>query len=170
MPSIRHLTLGDLDHELAGTRRVLERVPMDKLDWRPHAKSMTLGELAMHVAAVPFYGIAMLQADRWDMLGPMPPRPPMPTTTAELLAVFDRNVSSLLALLDAADDAAMTATWSMTRGEQVLMSQPRAAALRAFVPNHLIHHRAQLGVYLRLLDVPVPAVYGNSADENPMAG
>ena len=170
MPSIRHLTLGDLEHALRSTRRVLARVPMDKLDWRPHPKSMSLGELAMHTAAVPFIGITMLQHDAWDMAGPRPPRPPMPATTDELLAHFDGHVTQLVALLDGTDDAAMTAIYEVRRGEQVLMSQPRAAMLRTMVPNHLIHHRAQLGVYLRLLDVPVPAVYGNSADENPMAG
>ncbi|MCU0619851.1 MAG: DinB family protein [Gemmatimonadaceae bacterium] len=165
MPSIRHLTLGDLEHELANTRRTLERVPMDKLDWRPHAKSMTLGHLATHIAASPFYGTHMIGNPRFDTAAPMPPAPPMPTTTADLLGLFDTNVADLMAALDGADDAKLGSTWSMTHGETVLQSMPLAAALRAWVPNHLIHHRAQLGVYLRLLDVPVPGLYGPSADE-----
>lgn len=165
MPSIRHLTLGDLPHELANTRRVLERVPLDRRDWAPHAKSMTLGHLAVHIAFSPSYGTHMLAHPRFDMAAPMPPAPAIPATTDELLALFDRNVADLTAALDAADDAKLTSTWEMTHGETVLQSMPLAAALRAWVPNHLIHHRAQLGVYLRLLDVPVPGVYGPSADE-----
>jgi uncharacterized damage-inducible protein DinB len=165
MPSIRHLTLGDLAHELAGTRRVLERVPLDKADWKPHPKSMSLGHLAMHIAFAPFYGTHMLAHPRFDMAAPMPPAPPMATTTAELLAAFDRTSGELMAALDAADDAKLGSSWEMTHGDTVLQSMPLSAALRSWVPNHLIHHRAQLTVYLRLLDVPVPGLYGPSADE-----
>ena len=165
MSSIRQLTFGDLDHELANTRRTLERVPMDKLDWRPHAKSMTLGHLATHIAFTPFYGTHMIAHPRFDTAAPMPPAPPLPTTTEALLALFDANVADLKAALDGADDATLGGTWEMTHGETVLQSMPLSAALRAWVPNHLIHHRAQLGVYLRMLDVPVPGLYGPSADE-----
>jgi uncharacterized damage-inducible protein DinB len=168
MPSIRHLTLGDLDHELASTRRMLERVPLAQRDWQPHPKSMTLGDLAVHTAQLPLFGTLLLAHDRFDVAGPRPPKVDAPATSEALLAMYDHNVAALSQALDATDDAALTAGWAMVRGDTVLRSMPRAAALRSMVGNHLVHHRAQLGVYLRLLDVPVPAMYGRSADENLM--
>jgi uncharacterized damage-inducible protein DinB len=162
---LRHFALGDLAHELSNTRKVLARIPFDRDDWSPHAKSFSVRKLAAHCANLPFWGTSMVKADVWDFAAPQPPAPPLPTTSDELLQRWDANVRELTAALDASTDAHLTQTWTLRRGETVMTQMPRVAAMRGFLVSHLIHHRGQLTVYLRLMDVPVPGLYGASADE-----
>lgn len=163
-PTLAQVSLGDLAHELATTRRVLERVPDEHWDWKPHAKSMTLGQLAGHVANLLNWGIHTMSETGVDFAAP-PAVPPRPADRAGLLAAFDAGAERVRAGVEGADDEALGAPYTMRRGEQVITSMPRAAMLRGWILSHIIHHRGQLTVYLRLLDVPVPSVYGPSADE-----
>jgi uncharacterized damage-inducible protein DinB len=157
--------LGDLQQELATTRRVLERVPLEThADWKPHPKSWTLGQLAAHLCNIPGWGIATLTSDGLDFAQPME-RPEEPRTREALVERFDENARAFTATLGGMDAASLGATWTARRGEHVIFALPRTAILRSTIVSHMIHHRAQLGVYLRLLDVAVPAVYGPSADE-----
>ncbi len=162
--------LPEFDHEMANTRRELERVPDGKFDWKPHPKSMALGRLASHLAELPGWGTMTLTTEELDIAPPGPTsRPPsILSGRAELLAVFDRNVAEARTAIAAAPDAAWMVPWTLKKGGQTLMTMPRVAVMRSLVMNHLIHHRAQLGVFLRLLDVPLPSLYGPSADEAPM--
>ena len=155
--------LPEFDHEMATTRKLLERVPEDKFDWKPHARSFSLGALAAHVATLPMWGTDTLTRSEVN-IGSTPP-PAAPPSKSELLASFDRNVATARAELVNKTDAEMTAMWSLMRGTQTIFSMPKAVVWRSFVLNHLVHHRGQLSVYLRLLDVPVPSMYGPSADE-----
>ena len=157
--------LQELEHEAQTTRRVLERVPGDRLTWRPHEKARTLGELALHVAQVPG-GVAMLVAS------PSPAQAPQfvdpsPKSVAELVPRLEWSVAKAREVLGGLDDAALTAPWTLVQGDRELFTQPRVAMLRAVMLNHWYHHRGQLTVYLRELGVPVPSIYGPSADENP---
>lgn len=167
-PSLKQLALGDLNHELGLTRKLLERVPGAHLDWKPHEKSMSLGGLALHVATIPYWLIRILEADFFDMATAT--RNPPPGSAQEILDAFDDRVANARRALDAADDAALVRPWQLRRGEQVMQTMPRLAVIRAMVISHMIHHRAQLGVYLRMLDVPLPPIYGPSADEQPSFG
>ena len=163
--TLKSAALGDLDQELATTRRLLERVPDDRLDWAPHARSMTLGRLAMHLAELPRMQTAVLTSDSLD-LDTLKARPARSAANrAELLAEFDANVAAMREQLAGADDRTLAESWAMRRGERVLMTQPRAAVMRTMGINHIVHHRGQLSVYLRLLDVPLPPMYGPTADE-----
>ena len=162
--SLRHASLGDLDHELASTRRLLERLPDDGLEWRPHEKSYTLGRLATHVAELPGFALLMLTTDEVDFMKPMPKRAEGKSRD-EILRLFDESSAALRERLDASDDAALRETWTLRAGDHVLSSRPRAASMRTIGINHLIHHRGQLSVYLRLAGVPIPGMYGPSADE-----
>jgi uncharacterized damage-inducible protein DinB len=159
--------LQELEQESATTRRVLERVPQAHLNWKPHPKSMSLGQLALHVAVVPG-NVAEIAA-----LDTMPEAPTFvhqeATTAAELVPALTESVAKARRLLGGFDDAAMAATWRMMSGGREIMAMPRVALVRAIMLNHWYHHRGQLLVYLRLLDVPVPSVYGPTADENPFA-
>lgn len=155
--------LPELDHEMATTRTVLERVPGDRLDWKPHAKSFSIGALATHVATLPTWGVETLERSEIDV-GGQPPQAALPSKD-DVLAAFDKNVAAVRAALTGKTDAELMAIWSLKRSGRTLFSMPKATVLRSFVLNHLIHHRGQLTVYLRLLDVPVPSVYGPSADE-----
>jgi uncharacterized damage-inducible protein DinB len=154
----------ELSREAETTRRVLERVPSDKLSWRPHQKSKTIGELAWHVATIPRRVAAMVQEDDVDVATVK--APPMPATTAGIVEGFDRQVAEAKELLSKLDDAALSRRTTMRRGETKLFSGPKLALLRAVMLNHGYHHRGQLSVYLRLLDIPVPPVYGPTADES----
>ncbi len=167
-PSLKQLALGDLNHELGLTRKLLERVPDAHLDWKPHEKSMTLGGLALHVATIPYWVSRVLEADFFDLAGAT--RNPPPASRQEILDAFEDRVANMRQALDAADDASLTVPWQLRRGEQVLQTMPRLAVIRTMGISHLIHHRAQLGVYLRMLNVPLPAMYGPSADEAPTFG
>ena len=157
--------LAEFDHEMATTRKLLERVPDDKLAWKPHAKSMSLVELATHVATLPAWGAVTLKESEIDF-GGQPPNTAA-TSRADLLARFDNNVSETRSALTSRSDAEMMAPWSLKQNGQKLFTMPKATVWRGFVLNHLVHHRGQLSVYLRLNDVPVPAMYGPSADEAP---
>jgi uncharacterized damage-inducible protein DinB len=159
--------LPEFDNEMATTRRVLERVPLADGDWKPHEKSFSLGALAGHVSNIPTWGPLILSADAFDMAGGAAGGPSRQThtTTASLLAEFDANVAAARGALASADDAALMQTWSLKNGEQVFFTLPKAVVLRNFVFNHIVHHRGQLSVYLRLRNIPVPSIYGPSADE-----
>jgi uncharacterized damage-inducible protein DinB len=154
----------DLETELATTRRMLERFPAGKGDWRPHEKSMTLGSLASHVAEIPQYGITILASDELDF-AKGPHERNTYGTAEELLAVFDNKVSQLRPALASLNAGTVGTPWTMRNGEYVIFTQPKGAAIRRVMLNHLVHHRAQLGVYYRLLGIPVPGSYGPSADE-----
>ena len=160
--------LPEFDHEMANTRKALERVPDDKFGWKPHEKSGTMGWLANHLANLPTWTGITLGQDSFD-LAPAdggPPRHEPPTTREELLELFDKNVIEARATLAGASDADLFKPWSLLSGGQSLFTMPKIAVLRGLVMNHQIHHRGQLTVYLRLNDIPVPALYGPSADED----
>lgn len=162
MPLVEAL-LPEFDREMTTTRTVLERVPEDRFDWKPHIKSFSLGALATHVATLPTWGMETLNRSEIDVAGPQ--APVAMSSRAELLAAFDTNVAAARAALVGKTDAELAAPWSLKRSGKTIFSMPKNAVLRAFVLSHLIHHRGQLTVYLRLLDIPVPSVYGPSADE-----
>ncbi|HEY5617490.1 MAG TPA: DinB family protein [Vicinamibacterales bacterium] len=158
--------LPEFDHEMTRTRKVLERVPEERFDWKPHQKSFSLGALAMHVATLPTWGTETLTRSEIDVGNN--PAPAATPSKSDLLAAFDRNVAQARAALAGRTDAELTAMWSLKRNGKVVFSMPKTTVLRSLVLSHLIHHRAQLTVYLRLLDVPVPAMYGPSADESAL--
>ena len=162
MPLVDAL-LPEFDHEMTTTRKVLERVPEDKFDWKPHPKSFSLGALATHVANLPTWGTETLTRSEIDLTGTQPISA-LPSKTA-LLAAFDKNVAETRAALTGKTDAELLAIWSLKRGGKTMFSMPKTGVLRSFVLSHMVHHRGQLSVYLRLLDVPVPSIYGPSADE-----
>jgi uncharacterized damage-inducible protein DinB len=165
--SITHTILPEFDHEMANTRKTLERVPDDKFSWKPHEKSMTLGGLSTHLANIPSWTAQTFDRTELDVAPPGSPpyRLEEAKSTADLLEAFDKNVTSARAALEAATDEQWKVKWSLLMTGKTIFTLPRTAVMRGFVMNHLIHHRAQLGVYLRLLDVPVPSIYGPSADE-----
>jgi uncharacterized damage-inducible protein DinB len=158
--------LPELKQEMATTRRLLERVPDDRLGWKPHDKSMSLGRLATHVAELPGFAAMILTGESFDLAArPANSTPNVLGGHQEILDLFDSNVRNGHALLESAENEALMQPWTLRKGDQVAFSLPRVAALRAMILNHIIHHRGQLSVYLRLNDVPVPSVYGPSADE-----
>lgn len=160
--------LYEFDHEMANTRKMLERVPDDRLDWRPHAKSWNMGALATHIAFIPGWTVDTIQKDSLDFAPPGEPpfRNPEASSRADLLAMFDRNVAAARAAIEGASDEHLVKPWTLLAGGHEIFTMPRTVVLRSFVMNHGIHHRAQLGLYLRLNDVPVPGMYGPSADES----
>lgn len=157
--------LPEFDREMTTTRTLLTRVPEDKFAWKPHARSMSLVELATHVATIASWGAVTLTQSEIDVGGQNTNTPA--ASRADLLARFDRSVAETRAALTGKTDAEMMALWSLKHNGQELFTMPKAAVWRGFVLNHLIHHRGQLSIYLRLNDVPVPAMYGPSADEAP---
>lgn len=162
--SVRHLALGDLDAELQTTRRLLERLPDEQLGWKPHAKSFSLGELATHLATLPVWLVSIVREDSFDLAAPRPKNAALPGREA-VLEAFDRSAADLREALEDAGDEALTRAWELRHGAQVLMSAPKHAVLRRVGINHVVHHRGQLSVYLRVLEVPLPPIYGPSADE-----
>ena len=162
-PMIQAL-IAELEQETQTTRRVLERVPGDKLSWKPHAKSMSLGQLALHVATTPGGIARILSADSFDITSFGQQEA---ATASELLPALEESLNSARSFLSGLDDQQAGATWRLTREGKELMALPRIAVVRSILLNHWYHHRGQLSVYLRLLDVPVPSIYGPSADENP---
>jgi uncharacterized damage-inducible protein DinB len=158
--------LRELEEEAVTTRRVLERVPDNRLGWRPHQKARTLGELALHVAIVPG-GVAQLIASPSPARAPQFGQDPRPASSSELIPALDQSIATAKQMLGSMDDGALTATWRLTNGERELFATTRAAMLRSVMLNHWYHHRWQLTVYLRELGVPIPSIYGPSADENP---
>ena len=166
MPDLTHALAAEVQHEAAGTRRLLERVPADKLGWQPHPKSMSLGRLAGHIGELPAWGKSTVELPEVDLAAvPEDQRGAVAESVDQLLADFDRGVAEFVAALEAAEEAQLFVPWKLRRGEQVIIDLPRIAALRGFIISHMIHHRGQLTVYLRLLEVPLPQTYGPSADE-----
>jgi uncharacterized damage-inducible protein DinB len=162
--SIGHAFVAELEHEAANTRRVLALVPADKADFKPHDKSFALGPLAVHITEMHRWMTDVTQTTGLDFAaGEYNPAPF--STTEELLARFDRYVAEGKAALASTSDEAMGETWTLSASSHVIFAMPRVTCLRSMVFNHIIHHRAQMTVYLRLLDIPVPGLYGPSADE-----
>lgn len=158
--------LQELEQEAQTTRRVLERVPDGQLGWKPHPKSMTLGQLAMHVAIVPG-GVAEFVVPSTQQVPNFPQ--PSPNSASELVPMLENSVKQARAAVGNMDDATIQAPCTIMDGDREVMSMPRIAFLRSIMLNHWYHHRGQLSVYLRLLNVPLPSIYGPSADENPFA-
>ena len=159
--------LPEFDHEMASTRKVLERIPDDKLDWKAHPKSNTIGWNANHLADLPGWGASILTQPGFDFAPVHGPRYQTPSfkTTNEILELFDRNAATARKAIEAAQDESMGDDWTLRGGERLIFTMPRAAVYRSFLMNHIIHHRAILSVYLRLNDIPVPGLYGPSGDE-----
>jgi len=157
--------LPEFDHEMTVTRKLLERVPEDRFDFKPHAKSYSLGQLAQHVATVPMWGSITINQPELDLAASQQ-LPPVTNHTA-LLELFDGHVAGTRAALVGKSDAELMAPWTLKMGGKTVFSMPKAAVWRSFVMSHLIHHRGQLSVYLRMQDVKLPSMYGPSADENP---
>jgi uncharacterized damage-inducible protein DinB len=167
--SIAQSLLPEFDQEMAGTRKVLERVPDAKWNWKPHAKSGTAGWLAGHVATLPdwlSFTLASESLDYAPLDGKSTYTPPNTDNQANMLAAFDKCVGDARAALSKATDADFAVDWTLLAGGQKIFTMPRIACIRTMVLNHLIHHRAQLTMYLRLMDIPVPGLYGPSADES----
>lgn len=159
--------LAELDREAETTKRVLARVPNDKLSWKPHPKSMSLSQLAYHVATTPG-GVANF-VTATEVEAPDFREQPGVSSASELIPALDRSLAEAKSILNKFDDRAMMTNWKMTHRGKEIFSSPRLAVIRTIMLNHWYHHRGQLSVYLRLLDVPVPSIYGPSADENPFA-
>jgi uncharacterized damage-inducible protein DinB len=159
--------LPEFDQEMASTRKTLERVPDGQFGWKPHEKSMTLGRLASHVAESPGWAATTIETDSLDLAPPGAPpfKPVTADTRQEVLAIFEKNIAAARAAIAGASDDHLAKPWSLLMGGKTILTLPRMSVLRTFVMNHTIHHRAQLGVYLRLNNIPVPAIYGPSADE-----
>lgn len=159
--------LPEFDHEMANTRKTLERVPEDKFDWKPHVKSTAMGGLATHLSNIPTWVIHAIDQDSLDLApGGVPlPRVEPAKSQSELLELFDNNVANARAAIAGASDEELFKSWTLLSSGRQILTLPKIAVLRSFVMNHNIHHRAQLGVYLRLNDIPVPSIYGPSADE-----
>ena len=159
--------LAEFDHEMANTRKTLERCPDGKFAWQPHLKSFAMGALASHVANLPGWVVETINRDSLDFapVGEAPYREEEAKNAQELLARFDEKVTAARAALAGASNENLMGNWTLLAGGHKIFTMPRIAVLRSFVMNHMIHHRAQLGVYLRLNDIPVPGIYGPSADE-----
>jgi uncharacterized damage-inducible protein DinB len=168
MLAIAELLLLELDREAVGTRRTLQRVPESREEWRPHPKSMRLGDLAGLVATLPSWVAAIIERNELDLEDPGRYGSRTIATNRELLAVFDRSLAEARTALAGTDDEHLMTSWRLRMGDTTLLEQPRHIAVRDGVFNHLVHHRGQLTVYLRLNERPVPALYGPSADEGGM--
>lgn len=156
--------VAEMKHTCAATRRMLERVPEDRFDWKPHEKSMTLGRLASHVAELTQWMKLILDASEFDLAVQKFNRRKA-SSRQELLAIFDENIREALSALEAASDEHLNEKWKLHNADAILFDLSRKIAIRELIMNHIIHHRGQLSVYLRLLDIPVPGMYGQSADE-----
>ena len=158
-----HLAFGDNDRELAVTRRMLARVPDEHFDWRPHEKSWTLGELACHIVDLLWWQVVTLDRDGIDMAEPWPKT--SAKSQAELLDAFDANAAVLRATLEGTTEADLAAPWTLSYGKNEILTEPKGDVLRVYGISHSAHHRGQLTVYLRMLDIPLPPSYGPTADE-----
>jgi uncharacterized damage-inducible protein DinB len=158
--------LVEMEQEAQTTKRVLERVPENKLAWRPHPKSYSLGQLALHVASLPGNVAALAVPDTRETSNFSQPEP---KSRQEILDTFSKSLESAKETLKKMDDARLMSTWNLTKNGKIVMSVPRIGFIRSILLNHNYHHRGQLAVYLRMLEVPVPSIYGPSADENPFA-
>jgi len=166
--SIAESVLPEFDQEMASTRRLLERVPDAHKDWKPHPKSFSLGDLAIHICNLLSWTGMTLEQTELDINPPGGPpwTPPQFTSTADALKMFDENVKAARAALAKTSDQEYMVDWSLKSGGQTVLTLPRVVCIRSFVMNHVIHHRGQLSVYLRLKDVPLPSIYGPSADDS----
>lgn len=163
--AITDALLPEYDHEMGTTRRLLDRVPEADLTWKPHERSMTLGQLAGHLANIPHWGSAILDLTVFDLATLEDTRPRSPVSRAALLEEFDTKVASARASIARRTDSELVVPWTLKHGTHEILTLPRISALRSFVMNHSIHHRGQLSVYLRLRNVPLPSMYGPTADE-----
>ena len=163
--AIKDAFIGELKHEGSLTKKMLEKVPLDRKDWKPHEKSMNLGRLATHVAEISHWVSDIIRIDDFDFMKDFNFKPRIASDTEELLQIFQTNLDKAAADLSTMNDEDFNNKWTVRRGEQVMFSTPKKISIRAWAFNHMIHHRGQLSVYLRLLDVPVPGMYGPSADE-----
>jgi uncharacterized damage-inducible protein DinB len=165
--AIKESILPEFDHEMKTTRKLLERIPEQSAGWKPHAKSMSLGHLGVHLSQLPIWGMFTMKQTELDLNPPggTPYQTPEFESTGALLAAFDDHVQQAREAIEGASDEDFMVPWTLKNGGQTIFSMPRVACLRSFVVNHVIHHRGQLSVYLRLNDVPVPSIYGPSADE-----
>jgi uncharacterized damage-inducible protein DinB len=165
--SIAQMLLPEFDHEMANTRKVLEQIPDNKLDWKAHRKSHTIGWVGSHLAEIANWAVGTLTQDSWDIapVGAEPYRTPTLGSRAEILDHFDKNVAAARKALETTSDEAFMKDWSLLAGGKPIFTMPRVAVIRSFILNHTIHHRAILCVYLRLNDIPVPGLYGPSGDE-----
>ncbi|HEX3531868.1 MAG TPA: DinB family protein [Thermoanaerobaculia bacterium] len=168
MPTPQQKMTAELEREAVATRRVLERVPAEHLGWQPHPKSMTLGQLAFHVASLPGGISRMARLDGMDVAG-RTGGPPQPQSTEEILTTLESSLTEARALLAGLSDEQADAPWRLSAGAKEIFTLPRLDVVRTMMFNHIYHHRGQLAVYLRLLNIPVPVIYGRSADENPFA-
>jgi uncharacterized damage-inducible protein DinB len=158
--------LPEFDHEMANARKTLERVPDDKFSWKPHDKSFAMGALAAHLANLPSWASLAINQDSFDLAPAGQPLKQTPLTSQTgVLEAFDKNVAAARASIAGASDEQLFKPWTLLSNGKTILTLPKVAVLRSFVMNHLIHHRAQLGVYLRLNDIPVPSIYGPSADD-----
>ena len=164
--SMTQAMVHELQYEGANTRKILELIPEDKMDYKPHEKSYSMGDLGSHLAESLAWMKPTIEMDVFDM-DPNYQRF-VASSKSEMLEAFDKNLAEALEILGKASDEAMMNNWTMKMGDQVLMEMPRGAVVRSFMLNHTIHHRAQLGVYLRLNDVPLPKIYGPTADDPTM--
>ena len=167
--TIAESIVAEFQYEAATTRKMMECVPEQKFDWRPHEKSMTLGRLATHLAEMPEWTGALLDQDELD-LADSDYTPVTAGSSAELLELFDKNVAAFTESVSRRSDEELLSGWTLRAGEKVMGTQPKVSALRAFILSHGIHHRGQLSVFLRLLDVPLPQVYGPTADDRGAFG
>jgi uncharacterized damage-inducible protein DinB len=169
---IRDAILSEFEHEMISTRQTLDRVPEGKGDWAPHEKSMKMGRLAGHLAELSGWATSIIGRDSLDFrpAGAPPMNPTVMTSHKQLLELFDKNTAEARAAISGASDETLLKPWTLLSGGQTIFTMPRIAVLRSFVMNHIVHHRAQLGVYLRLNNIPVPSVYGPSADEGQFGG
>jgi uncharacterized damage-inducible protein DinB len=165
--SIKDALLAEYDHEMTLTRQHLERVPNDKLDWSPHEKSMTLGRLASHLAETPVWAPGIIEGNVLDFDSPESKeyKPPTFGSRKEILKTFDEGVAKAKEIIGSKSDADLLATWTMKKGDMVFAKMPKVAAVQAWLIKHVVHHRGQFSVYLRMCDVPVPMTYGPSADD-----
>jgi uncharacterized damage-inducible protein DinB len=168
--ALRDALLPEWEHEMTTTRKTLERVPEDKVDWKPHNTSMPMGRLAGHIAEMAGFAAQTFQGDSFDFAPPGGARmqPTMMTSRKQILEIFDKNVASAKAALSKASDEDLQKTWTLMNGGKTFFAMPRIQVLRGMILNHVIHHRGQLSVYLRMNQVPVPSIYGPSGDEGSM--
>jgi len=156
--------LAELHHEAAVTRKMLERVPFDRITWQPHEKSMTLLRLSQHIASLPIWIERTVSPDEFD-LASITYNPPVPKNVADLIDEYNKNIKLAEEVLSKCSNEDLMKMWTLKRGDITFFTMPKTAAVRNLALNHLVHHRGQLSVYLRLLDVPVPGAYGPSADD-----
>jgi uncharacterized damage-inducible protein DinB len=169
MNTLTQALLQEFEMEMPNTRKTLERVP-ENFDWAPHTKSMSMGRLAQHLAEIPDWAVKAISLDELDLapVGAPPAERPVARSRAQVMEIFDKNVAAAKAAIAGTNDDHLMKSWSLKMGGKTILSLPRMAVLRNFVLNHNVHHRAQMGVYLRMNDVSVPSIYGPSADEGSL--